>query len=107
MPTPAEEIQRTDDSISGAVASVDQLIQKRVIHDNPQPLTSGNQIVYTTNMQLVYSCSRPWSPNAKQAGYQASEIFPLAINKMLKHDQTSSAATKPRASETFATDVFV
>lgn len=107
MPTPAEEIQRTDDSISGAIASVEQLIQKRVIHDNPQPLTSGNQIVYTTNMQLVYSCSRPWSPNAKQAGYQASEIFPLAINKMLKHDQTSSAATKPRASETFATDVFV
>jgi hypothetical protein len=107
MPTPAEEIQRTDDSISGAIASVEQLIQKRVIHDNPQPLTSGNQIVYTTNMQLVYSCSRPWSPNNKQAGYQASEIFPLAINKMLKHDQASSAATKPKASETFATDVFV
>lgn len=107
MPTPAEEIQRTDDSISGAVASVEQLIKKSVIHDDPQPLASGNQVVYTTNMQLVYSCSRPWSPNAKQAGYQVSEIFPIAINKMLKHDQTSSAATKPRASETFATDVFV
>lgn len=107
MPTPAEVIQKADESISNAIASVDQLIQKRIIHDNPQPLPSGNGIVYTTNMQLVYSCSRPWSPNEKQAGYQASEIFPMAINKMLRHDQATSIATKPKASNTFASDVFV
>jgi hypothetical protein len=107
MPAPAEQILRQD-TISGTpvVASVDRLIQKKIIDDAPQPILSGNGVVYTTNMQLVYSCSRPWSPSQTQAGYASDELFPIAFNEMLKHDAQTQAATKQLASQRFVTDSY-
>ncbi len=107
MPAPAEQILRQD-NVSGSpvVASIDRLIQKRIIDDAPQPILSGNSVVYTTNMQLVYSCSRPWSPSQPQAGYASDELFPLAFNEMLKHDVQTQSATKQLASQRFVTDSY-
>ena len=106
MPQPAEQITRTDSALGGQVVAVENLLHKQIIHDNPQPIRSGQGIVYTTNMKLVYSCSRPWAPDAKQAGYSANELFPLPVNKMLVHDATTQGLNKVDASNAFASDVY-
>lgn len=106
MPVPAEQIARYDltasDSEQGSqVVAYDRLIEKKIIHDAPRPFQSGQGVVFTTNMQLVYSCSRPWAPTESQAGYSSQDLFPIAINKMLKHDGFTQAQTKQRASLSF------
>lgn len=113
IPQPAEQILRYE-NVSGnngsgetpIVVAIERLVKKEMIQDSPKPLKSGNGVVYTVNMRLVYKSTRPFCPSQAQAGFQSVDVFPFPQNRQLKTDDATLIASRSTQANTMTVAPF-